>query len=98
MTPVRISVQAEAELDVIWLYIATDNPANADRFLERLVGSLTKTLSTAPLAGRSHDEFEEGLRSFPVEGYIAFYRVRDGAIEIVHVIHGSRDLGGIFDL
>ncbi len=96
MTPVRISADAEADLDAIWLYIANDSPLSADRFLERLVTTLTTTLSTLPLAGRTRDEFEAGLRSFPVENYIAFYRVRKSTVEIVRIIHGARDLGAIF--
>lgn len=96
MTPVRISADAENDLDAIWLYIANDSPVNADRFLDRLVTILTTTLSTAPLAGRTRDEFGTGLRSFPVESYIAFYRVRDELVEIVRIIHGARDLTAIF--
>ena len=96
MTPVRISAEAEADLDAIWLYIANDSPINADRFLERLVTTLTTTLSTLPLAGRTREEFEAGLRSFPAESYIAFYRVRKDTVEIVRIIHGARDLGAIF--
>lgn len=64
MTLVHISDQAEADLDAIWLHIAIDSPLNADRLLERLVKTLTTTLSTAPLAGQTRDEFEVGLRSF----------------------------------
>ncbi len=30
MTPVRISADAENDLDAIWLYIANDSPLNAD--------------------------------------------------------------------
>jgi toxin ParE1/3/4 len=96
MTPVRISAEAEADLDAIWDYIANDSPINADQFLERLVATLTITLSTLPLAGRAREEFEAGLRSFPVDSYIAFYRVRKAAVEIVRIIHGARDLGAIF--
>ncbi len=97
MTSVRISAEAEADLESIWMYIAADTPANADRFLDRLVSSLTQTLSTAPLAGRARDEFGEGLRSFPYDSYVAFYRITENAVEIVRVIHGARDLGSIFD-
>jgi toxin ParE1/3/4 len=96
MTPVRISAEAEADLDAIWLYIAADSPLNADRFLDRLVTSLTATLATAPLAGRTRDEFELGLRSFPIENYIAFYCLRDTTVEIVRIIHSARDLSAIF--
>ena len=51
MTPVRISVDAENDLDAIWLYIANDSPVNADRFLDRLIAALTTTLSTAMCFG-----------------------------------------------
>lgn len=96
MTPIRISADAENDLDAIWLYIANDNPVNADRFLDRLVTTLTTTLSTAPLAGRARDEFGLGLRSFPIESYIAFYRVNKDAVKIVRIIHAARDFGAIF--
>ncbi len=96
MTPVRISAEAEADLDAIWLHIASNSPVNADKFLERLITTLTNTLSTAPLAGRTRDEFGAGLRSFPVENYIAFYRANKSAVEIVRIIHGARDLEVIF--
>lgn len=96
MSRVRISDAAQADLDDIWLYIAADSPVNADRFLDRLVSSLTTTLAAAPLAGRARDEFEAGLRSFTFEKYIAFYRVRKSVVEIVRIIHGARDLGDIF--
>ena len=37
-----------------------------------------------------------GLRSFPVENYVAFYRIRNEVVEIVRIIHGARDLSAIF--
>lgn len=96
MSRVRISEQAETDLDDIWLHIASDNPVNADRFLDRLVSAITTTLAVAPLAGRARDEFEAGLRSFAFENYVAFYCVRKETVEIVRIIHGARDLGAIF--
>ena len=96
MTPIRISADAENDLDAIWFYIANDSAANADLFLDRLVTTLTTTLSTLPLAGRARDEFGVGLRSFPVESYVAFYRVQNGVVEIIRIIHTARDLGAIF--
>jgi toxin ParE1/3/4 len=96
MTPVRISAAAETDLDAIWLHIAKDSPAHADHFLERLISTIKSTLATAPLAGRSRDEFGAGLRSFPAENYLVFYHIRKGVVEIVRIIHGARDLGAIF--
>ena len=92
MTPVVISDAARIDLDDIWFYIASDSPANADRFLDRLVDVATGTLAAAPLSGREREEFGDGLRSLPVENYLIFYRVRDGAVEVLRIIHGARDL------
>jgi toxin ParE1/3/4 len=96
MTRVRISAAAAIDLDEIWLHIASDSPANADRFLDRLVTTITDTLAAAPLAGRARDEFKVGLRSFPFERYLIFYRVPKDDVEIIRIIHGARDLGAIF--
>ncbi len=64
MNTVRISEEAEADLDAIWLYIAEDSLLNADQFLDRVVATFTTTLSTAPLAGRTRDEFELDFGAF----------------------------------
>ena len=96
MTTIRISEVASADLDDIWFHIASDSPSNADRFLDRLLRTITDTLAVAPLAGRARDEFETGLRSFPFESYVIFYRVPRDDVEIIRIIHGARDLGAIF--
>jgi plasmid stabilization system protein ParE len=46
MTRLRISAAALADLDDIWFHIAKDSAINADRFLDRLLASVTETLST----------------------------------------------------
>ena len=96
MTPVVISDAARIDLDDIWFYFASDSPTNADRFLDRLVDVATGTLAVAPLSGREREELGEGLRSLPVENNLIFYRVRDGGVEVLRIIHGARDLGAIF--
>ncbi len=42
MPTLTISPEAEQDLLDIWLYIAEDNPINADRFLDRLEGKALK--------------------------------------------------------
>jgi toxin ParE1/3/4 len=54
-------------------------------------------LAGHPNLGRSRDELEEGIRSFPVGKYVIFYRVIPAGVEIVRVLHGSRDLNAIFN-
>jgi toxin ParE1/3/4 len=96
MTRLRISAEALADLDDIWFHIAKDSEVNADRFLDRLLASVTDTLLTAPLAGRAREDLAVGLRSFPFADYLIFYRVQEGNVEIARIIHGRRDLGRAF--
>jgi toxin ParE1/3/4 len=53
-------------------------------------------LAENPRAGRERPEFGEGLRSFPVHTYVICDRLRDEMVEIVNVIHGSRDIESLF--
>ena len=82
--------EAESDLDEIWWYIAQDSPINADRFLDRIQeGCLL--LSYFPQMGTSRDELKAGLRCQPVENYLIFYFPLEDGIDIVRVLHGSRD-------
>jgi toxin ParE1/3/4 len=47
--------QAEIDLEEIWLFIAADNIAAADRLLDR-IGSIFEMLAENPLAGRLRPE------------------------------------------
>lgn len=49
-----------------------------------------------PNIGQSSDTFARGLRSFPVEDYLIFYRPIDGGVEIVRIVSGYRDLETVF--
>jgi toxin ParE1/3/4 len=87
--------RARSDLSEIWDYIAADNEARADAFVD-LIDQKFQTLASHPHLGRSRDELEEGLRSFPVGKYVVFYRVIPVGVEIVRVLHGSRDLNATF--
>jgi toxin ParE1/3/4 len=96
MTRVRLSSKAQTDLDDIWIYIAKDSLTNADKFIDRLLETVQKILSTAPLAGRQRDELGEGLRSLPFERYMVFYRVENSAVEIGRILHSARDIEAVF--
>lgn len=82
---------AENDLDDIWWYIAQDSPDNADRFLDRLEESFS-ALANFPKMGMSRDDIQADLRSQPVGKYLIFYLPLADGIEIVRVLHGSRDV------
>jgi toxin ParE1/3/4 len=91
----RVSDVARADLDDIWFYIAQDDPDAADGFIRTIV-SRFPTLASMPYLGRAREDLSAGLRSFPVQKYIIFYRPREGGVEIVRVLSGARDLPPLF--
>ncbi len=95
----RLSLDAEAELDSIWHYIATQS-GSIDA-AERFIASLTRRfflISMSPYMGRSRDaDLKPGLRSFPVGNYVILYSIDGDDVLILHVIHGSRDIEGFFE-
>ena len=93
----RILKRPEAENDIeeIWLYIAQDNPENADRFLDEIEETSRKLLQFTNM-GRNRDELYPGLKSFPVGKYIIFYLPISGGLEIVRILHGMQDIDIFF--
>jgi toxin ParE1/3/4 len=91
LAKIERSSQAQRDLVDIWLYIANDSPAAADKFLDQ-IDTLCKLLSTSPLLGRSREELGRSLRSFPVGDYLIFYRPKRTGIVVVRVLSGYRDL------
>ena len=89
------SPQAEIDLENIWLYIAQDSPKNADRFLD-LIQEKCELIADFPRLGESCAELIDGLRSFPVGNYLIFYFPLENGVNIVRVMHGSRDMNTQF--
>jgi toxin ParE1/3/4 len=96
VSQLRISPRASADLIEIWSYIADDSVANADAFVDKLYQTI-QALARQPGSGRQREELAPGIQSFPVGRYIIFYRGVAGAIEIVRVLHGARDIESIFE-
>jgi len=90
-----ISPEAEQDLLDIWLYIAEDNPVNADRFLDRLEGQALKLAEFTEI-GIDRPDLAPDLKSFPLDRYVLYYRANTGGIELVRVLHGSRDINRVF--
>jgi toxin ParE1/3/4 len=92
----RLTPEAEKDLDQISDYIANDNPQAALRLLGR-IEERCQRLAEMPETGRARDELAEGLRSGIVGNYVIFYRLDDEGIQVIRVLHGSRDLPSLFE-
>lgn len=87
--------EVETDFDEIWWYIAQDSPVNADKFLDQ-IQEKSLLVANFPNMGENRDELLKGLRSFPVGRYLVFYFPLPDGIDIVRVIHGSRNIEDIF--
>ena len=96
MFRILLTPQAHQDLLEIWIYVAQDSLKAADQFLSIIDGKLNM-LARAPRIGRKREELALGLRSFPAGSYIVFYRLGRGTLEIIRILHGSRDVLAIFE-
>lgn len=86
--------EALNDLAEMWEYIGANNPDAADRLLDN-INDKVKLIAESPYIGREREELAPGIRSFPAGRYLIFYRPIAGGIEIVRVLHGSRDVDTI---
>lgn len=95
MPELILSPEAELDLLEIWLYIAEDSPVNADRFLDKLNEKAQKLAEFSDM-GVERPELGEGMRCFPVDRYILFYRSTEDGAAVVRVLASSRDTRLVF--
>jgi toxin ParE1/3/4 len=90
------SSAARADMSHIWNYIADDDPVAADRVIRHFDKTIALLL-TQPKMGRTRNDLGLGLRSFPTKyPYTLFYRLSDGTLTVVRVLHQARDFESIF--
>ena len=82
--------RALADIDAIFAHVAADNPALAERLAFEIEARVGK-LANYPDMGRPGRV--DGTREFVVTGtpYILPYRVQNGRVEILAVLHASRE-------
>jgi toxin ParE1/3/4 len=90
----RLSKNADADLDEIWLYLARET--GSEDVATRAIGQISRSfdiLLRFPHAGRGHGTAKHpDLRSYPCGDYLVFYRLSRGSLNIVKVVHGKPDL------
>lgn len=89
---IRVADPAERDLDDIWYFIA--KKSGSIEIANGFVDSVTATFplfARTPEAGTKRDEIEPGLRGFPVNNYIVYYREIGQHVAISRIIHGMRD-------
>jgi toxin ParE1/3/4 len=95
MGRVQRTPRADQDLEELWFFIAQDDPSAADRWLDTLEEKI-RLLADNPLMGPARPDIARELRYHPVGNHLLLYRVIQGGIEIVRVVHGARDLLDLF--
>ena len=92
---VDYSPDARADIEDALNYLERFSPAAADRLAEE-IDQRCQLLASQPGIGRPRDDIKPGLRTVVVQRYVIIYRSTDTTLEVVPVVHGSRDILALF--
>ena len=97
MAELFVSRRADADLREIWRYIASDNPAAADRVLLRIDAKL-QILRRFPQVGALRNDIRRGICMLIEGNYLLLYEYdsRKDEVDLIAVIDGRRELSGLF--
>lgn len=94
---VKLTDEAESDLERIADYIALDNPDRAMSFIMELRDKcidLADMHQAFPLVPRYE---HQGVRRRVHKNYLIFYRVEPVQIVIIHILHGAMDYISILE-
>ena len=92
---VRLSAEAESELEAIADRIAADNPLRALSFVHELRAAclgLADFPDRFPLVARYE---RHGVRGRVHGNYLIFYRAGEDGVDVLHILHGAVDHAGV---
>jgi len=102
MSAYRLSPEAEAQLDDIWVYIARESGSidTATHVVQSITDRFWQ-LARHPRMGRRREDLAHDLRSFAAGHYVILYSIAKDAdgedVVLIHyVFHGSRDIESFF--
>jgi toxin ParE1/3/4 len=97
MPSYELSPEAVADLESIWDFISVDQSGAADRVVEELFDAC-QHLASWPKTGHFRPDLTDAsVRFWPVKPYLVVYRERGNSIEVVAILHGSRDIPTLLD-
>lgn len=71
-------------------------PRQRTRVIKEIISKLS-LIRDHPHIGREQNRLLVGLRSIVVRDYFIFYQALEDAVEVLRVLHSSRDIESIFD-
>jgi plasmid stabilization system protein ParE len=97
MASCELSPEALNDLELIRDFIAIDDANAADRTIDQFFEAFEQ-LAVWPKSGHVRSDLTpKNVRFWPVASYLIVYRDHSGGIQIVAVLHGSRDVPTILE-
>ena len=93
----RAPAQRDIEQIAIYLTRETGDLQVAKDFVARLKERCGKIRNLSATLGTARPELGDGVRSTPAHGYVIFFRYTQNAVEIINILHGSRDAANHLD-
>jgi toxin ParE1/3/4 len=93
---VRLTTDARTDLDDIFSFIATDSPSAAEAVLTRLRDACLQLADTPKRYPVAFARDRSEIRRRPAGSYNIYFRVQDGGVEIVRIVHSARDATRLF--
>ena len=92
MKPFVLTRLARQDLAEIWDYLAADGIPAAERVLGRIEDAIAKLSRTPGIGHLREDLADRRHRFFLVYSYLIVYRPNSRPLEIIRVLHASRDV------
>jgi antitoxin ParD1/3/4/toxin ParE1/3/4 len=97
MAAFLLTPHARLDLFQIWDFIADQSGVDRADGVARELESAMHRLAKLPGMGHRRDDLaDESLRAWPVFSFVIVYRPETSPLHVVRVLHGARDIGGIF--
>ena len=96
MSRYHLTQRALADLRDIKAYITKHGTTRAAVRWIQTLRKKCQSVADTPGTGRPRDDLDPGLRSVAVGNYVIFYREESGRVDIVHILHGARDIERLF--
>jgi toxin ParE1/3/4 len=86
-----LSPRAQRDISDIWDYTAERWGVDQAEFYVRNLARHMTSIAGNPALGNPCPEVRAGYHRFPCEAHILFYRIVDGDIEIIRILHNRMD-------
>ena len=89
---------ARSDLEEIWEYVANDSIKAATGVLNHLEAMIRALARTPGMGHVREDLADKSHRFFPAGSYLIVYRPQTKPLQIVRILHASRDVQVLLDI